>query len=79
MTVSPTARWWSRMRLGCGPPWPPRTTLCWRCRTLQGTHHTLGQKPSPKTHSLSLPWEVKLMMASNAELHSFICLFSLWI
>ena len=41
-------------------------------------HHTLGrQKTRAKTTSLSLPWEsreVKLMMASNAELHSFVCL-----
>jgi hypothetical protein len=35
----------------------------------------LGQKHCPKTTSLDLPWEVKLMMATNAELHSFICLF----
>ena len=40
-------------------------------------HHTLGQKTRPQTPSLSLPWEVKLMMASNAELHSYICLLQL--
>ena len=40
----------------------------------QSLCHTPGQTPRAKTTSLSLPWEVKLMMASNAELHPFICL-----
>ena len=37
-------------------------------------YHTLGQKRGAQTQSLDLPGEVKLMMASKAELHSLICI-----